>query len=62
MRLLTCPIGLLEVNGSATIQIVMTARETGDAINVADVETVEPNRVDPDLENNTDLCRDIRHR
>jgi len=53
--LLTCPIGLLAVIESATIQIVMTARETGDAINVAHVETLEPNRVDPNLENNTDF-------
>jgi uncharacterized repeat protein (TIGR01451 family) len=48
-RLLACPIGLLAVNGTATVQIVMTARDTGDAINTAIVDTLEPNRVDPCL-------------
>ena len=52
-RVLICQTGLLPVGGSATIQIVMTAIEAGTVENTAGVDTVEPNRVDPDLSNNS---------
>jgi uncharacterized repeat protein (TIGR01451 family) len=49
---LTCPLGPLAVNASATIDLVGTATDAGTQKNTAIVSTVEPKRIDPDLTNN----------